>query len=136
MKGGTRSNKRIFPHSVHRLQPNYANTIRNALENMEPHERVDAYIEMIATRPMNDHNAENLQIFKDIFRDEYPDDLAAADAEFAMPSWANTTNADFDRSSIHDLLMDGPKGGKTRRNRNRRRRGRGRRSLKHYSKRR
>ena len=47
----------------------------------------------------------------------------------------NTTNADFDRS-IHDLLMDGPKGGKTRRNRNRKRRGRGRRSLKHYSKRR
>ena len=70
MKGGTRSNKRIFPHSVHRLQPNYANTIRNALEKMTPHERVEAYIEMIATRPMNDHNAENLQIFKDIFRDE------------------------------------------------------------------
>ena len=137
MKGGKRSNRSsIGRESVHRLQPNYANTIRNALENMEPHERVDAYIEMIATRPMNDHNAENLQIFKDIFRDEYPDDLAAADAEFAMPSWANTTNADFDHSSIHDLLMDGPKGGKTRRNRNRKRRGRGRRSLKHYSKRR
>jgi hypothetical protein len=119
------------------LQPNYANTIRNALENMEPRERVEAYIEMIATHPMNAHDAEDLQIFKDIFRELYPHDLAAAEAAvYATPSWANTTNADFTRNSIHDLLMHGPKGGKTRRNRNRRRRGRGRRSLKHYSKRR
>jgi hypothetical protein len=76
-------------------------------------------------------------MFKDIFRELYPHDLAdAKSAAYAVPSWETTTKDDFARSSIYNLLKDGMKGGNTRRNRNRKRRGRGRRSLKHYSKRR
>jgi hypothetical protein len=127
MKGGTRSNRRINPDSVHSLLPNNANSIRNGLEKMTPDERFKLYIEVHTDEP------ENIQLFEDIFREEYPHEFAAA---YATPSWETATKADFGRS-IHDLLMDGPKGGKTRRNRRGRGRGRGRRSLKHkHSKRR
>lgn len=45
MKGGKRSNpSSVGRHSVHRLQPNNANGIRNALERMTPDERYEVYM--------------------------------------------------------------------------------------------
>jgi hypothetical protein len=129
MKGGTRSNRRINSDSVHSLLPNYANSIRTALEKMKPEERLEAYNETIKNPPMNKRDLENIQIYRDIFREEYPDEFAVA--YYATPSWRNATEDDFGMS-IFDILK---RGGKTRRNR--RGRGRGRRSLKHkHSKRR
>jgi hypothetical protein len=120
MKGGTRSNRRINPDSVHSLLPNNANSIRNELEKMTPDERFELYIEV-----QKNDEPENIQLFKDIFRQEYP--LEFTDAK---------------RKTIDMVVNSGAfptgTGGKTRRNRRGRRgRGRGRRSLKHkHSKRR
>ena len=131
MKGGTRSNKRIFPHSVHGLLPNNANSIRSALERMTPDERYEVYV---AVKTGEDHD--NIELFESLYDEHYPDEFENAKKLDTMiaatPSWGTATQHDYDRS-INDVLRYGPKGGKTRRNRRRR----GRRSLKHkHSKRR
>jgi len=120
MRGGTRSNRRIFPDSVHSLMSNNANSIRNGLERMDPNERFQVYIDV-----QKNDEPENIRLFKDIFREEYP-------LEFTL---ANKRMLDMVADSGAFPTGMGM-GGKTRRNRNRKRRGRGRRSSKHYSNRR
>lgn len=130
MKGGKRSNpSSVGRYSVHRLQPNNANRIRDALERMNEHERFDVYRQV-----KEGEDAENIELFESLYGELYPEEFEKAKATvYSMPSWTQLTQYDLGKS-INEVLSS--KGGKTRRNRNRKRRGRGRRSLKHYSKRR
>ena len=79
MRGGTRSNRRIFPASVHSLLSNYPNTIRNALEKMTPNERHANYIATFENPPMDERRLANIKIYKDIYSEEYPDEFAKAE---------------------------------------------------------
>jgi hypothetical protein len=81
MRGGGRSKHKGSPgaESVHRLLPNYPNTIRNTLEKMTPIERHADYIATFRIPPMDERRLENLKIYRDIYREEYPDEFAKAE---------------------------------------------------------
>ena len=135
----------------------YRDKIHSALKDMTPANRMDAYLETVKQPPMNSHDISNLQIYKETFQTEYPDEFAKAEkaAKAAKAAAAKAELEALEREALklhdepsfsfeNDVELDNivkellKRGGKTRRNRRGRRgRGRGRRSLKHkHSKRR
>ena len=133
MRGGTRSNRRNFPDSVHEFMAVMAdrNTILNALQDMPAEERTKMYIELNKSRPSTGEDSEEVAAFNDVFAKHYPDefefaynhirelnDLYKLETILKKPSQPESYYAHY--------APKGPKGGKTRRNRRRR----SRRSLK------
>jgi len=139
MRGGTRSNRRIFPDSVHSLMSNNANSIRNGLERMDPNERFQVYIDV-----QKNDEPENIRLFEEIFRENYPKEFTVA-KKTLLDMVENSGRLPLVKrrekgfmvvgspSNVDPNLLVLPEewptdGGKTRRNRRRRR---NRRSLKH-----
>lgn len=134
MRGGTRSNRRIFPDSVHEFMAVMAdrNTIFNALQDMSADERTKMYLELNKPpRPSTVDDLEEVAAFNDVFAKHYPDEF-----EFAYKNMGELN--DFYKleaimskpsnpKSYYAPKGYAPKGGKTCRNRRRRNR---RRSLK------